>query len=154
MLNEYGMRLDRNGYARSVLQDDTCRCCKCGRRDRKLDRHEVFGGANRQKSKALGLWVVLCHEDCHEGTRGVHQDAELRQALRAQSQLIAQDVYGWGEAEFVRRFGRSYTEERSFDCAAFGCSAQDDSVEGAQDDGEELVSVGVFTVQEEAELPW
>jgi len=146
MKNEYGMRLDRNGYARSVLQDDTCRCCKCGRRDRKLDRHEVFGGANRQKSKALGLWVTLCHEECHEGPKGVHQDAELRQALRAQSQMIAQDVYGWSEQEFARRFGRSYTSYAAD-------AAPSPQGEGFGEDAEP-VSVGVFTVEEEAELPW
>lgn len=140
MLNEYGMKLDRNGYARSVLQDDTCRCCRCGRTDRKLDRHEVFGGANRQKSKALGLWVTLCHEECHLGAGGVHQDAALRKALRAQSQQIAMGVYGWTEEAFVRRFGRSYTADDA------------EAEEGF--DGEDPEEEGAFCLVEEAELPW
>jgi hypothetical protein len=54
------LRLDRNGYAPSILQTEE-RCFLCGRTDRKLDRHEPFGGPYRAKSKADGLWVLLCH---------------------------------------------------------------------------------------------
>lgn len=59
MLNEYGETLDRNGYAPSIVQDIDG-CYFCARQDGKLDRHEIFHGAYRQKSKALGLWVTLC----------------------------------------------------------------------------------------------
>ena len=78
----------RNGYAESIMVSDTGVCALCGQREgycafpspnggekrqmyfNKLDRHEPWGGANRQKSKALGLWVTLCRE-CHEETHRV-----------------------------------------------------------------------------------
>lgn len=53
---------DRNGYSPSILQSDLEVCYNwpsdycCGG---KLDRHEVFGGTYRAKSKAFGLWVTL-----------------------------------------------------------------------------------------------
>ena len=50
----------------------------------KPDRHEVFGGAYREKSKELGLWVLLCHHEHHIfGRDAVHnnraKDLELKQ---------------------------------------------------------------------------
>ena len=51
--------LDRNGYAPSILQDDLSVCFRCGRSCEKLDRHEVYGAANRQKSKALGRVRII-----------------------------------------------------------------------------------------------
>ena len=85
MKNEFGVVLDRNGYAPSILQrgrrgicggeDAPGHCYCCGRREgrgflERLERHEPWGAANRQKSKALGLWVTLCRE-CHEETHRV-----------------------------------------------------------------------------------
>lgn len=44
MRNEYNMKLDGNGYAKSILQEGSC-CHLCGHNGSmdKLDRHEVFG---------------------------------------------------------------------------------------------------------------
>ena len=57
-LNEYGEKLDSNGYAPSILHDKPV-CLICGRYG--TARHEVyFGSAYRAKSKRLGLWVTLC----------------------------------------------------------------------------------------------
>ena len=67
MTNEYGAPLDRNGYAPSILQDDNSYCLIClgnGYND-PLNRHEVFGGPFREKSKRLGLWCCLCHSRHH-----------------------------------------------------------------------------------------
>ena len=97
-----------NGYSPSILQDDMTCCYLCGRRDRKLDRHEVWGAANRNKSKRLGLWVLLCHEDCHEGSNGVHRNAEKSRALRQEAERIALDYYGWTVQDFIREFGKNY----------------------------------------------
>lgn len=96
-----------NGYAPSILQNSEC-CFLCGRRDRKLDRHEVFNGAFRTKSKGDGLWVLLCHTPCHEGPDGVHGRRELREDLRAYAQGKAMEVYGWDTEEFIRRYGKNY----------------------------------------------
>lgn len=71
--------LDKNGYAPSIVTFDTNCCFLCGGQDEKLDRHECFGGAMREKSKRLGLWVPLCHNRCHEyGPNAVHSNRESR----------------------------------------------------------------------------
>lgn len=75
MKNEFGACLDKNGYAPSIVTFDTDCCFLCGGQDEKLDRHECFGGAMREKSKRLGLWVPLCHVRCHEyGPDAVHSN--------------------------------------------------------------------------------
>ena len=114
MVNEYGVKLDSNGYAPSVLQPyilnpdavhpygDYCfLCCKTG----DLARHEVFHGSNRQKSKALGCWVLLCPE-CHAKLHA--KDSTIDWSLKQVAQQIAMDNYGWTVDDFRIRFGRSY----------------------------------------------
>lgn len=68
-LNEYGEKLDSNGYAPSILHDKPV-CLICGRYG--TARHEVyFGSAYRAKSKRLGLWVTLslCSFQFQKGKR-------------------------------------------------------------------------------------
>lgn len=101
-------KLDKNGYAASILTDDLEHCFLCGRCDRKLDRHEAIGGPYRSKSKADGLWVPLCHEDCHEGRNGVHGDAQKARELRQYAQKEAMYHYGWSLDEWRQRYGKSY----------------------------------------------
>lgn len=105
MTNEYGVTLDSNGYAPSVVEPfDTGWCFLCqGNGD--LVRHEVFHGANRTKSKALGCWVYLCPR-CH--TRLHSRDASLDWHLKRIAQLKAMSHYGWTTEEFIIRFGRNY----------------------------------------------
>lgn len=110
MTNEFGEKLDRNGYAASIMQDDLTRCWRCGRTDRKLDRHEVYGASNRDKSKALGLWVMLCHDACHEGQTGVHQNVNEGRYLKQVTQRCAMRHYGWSVDEFRRRLGKNWLE--------------------------------------------
>lgn len=112
MTNEYGTKLDPNGYAPSILQDELGACCICGRRTRKLDRHEVFYGAYRKKSKALGLWVEVCHIEHHIfGPDAVHNNRERDLVLKRQAQRKAMEVFEWTIDEFITRFGRNYLEE-------------------------------------------
>ena len=109
MTNEYGERLDRNGYAPSILTGHgPCTCWACGKNGcmDQLDRHEIFGGPMRQKSKRLGLWAHLCHSSCHLG--GVHCDAELDRELKQEGQRTAMETYGWNVDEFRRQFGKNY----------------------------------------------
>lgn len=103
MKNEYGTPLDRNGYAPSIMQrDQFCYwCCKSG----PLQRHEIFGSAYRDKSKALGLWVYLCPE-CHHMVHFVH--ANMKLLLRQRGQVTAQSHYGWSDQEFRDHFGKVY----------------------------------------------
>lgn len=105
MTNEYGEKLDRNGYAKSLLSLRE-ECLFCGRTTGKLDRHEVYGGALRTKSKKLGCWCLLCHDPCHLTI--VHKNAEARQKLRAACQFIVMERYGWDTERFISEFGRNY----------------------------------------------
>ena len=100
--------LDRNGYFPSILQDDTTQCFACGRRDRKLDRHEVWGGAFRGKSKAYGLWVTLCHHPCHLGNDGYQYSESKNRGLKAFAQIKAMQYYGWSIDDFRKLFGKNY----------------------------------------------
>ena len=101
--------MDRNGYEPSIIpwhSPTKCWLCDCNGRG-KMDRHEVFGGAYREKSKRLGLWVHLCHEDCH--LRRMHQtggsEAKL---LKFEAQRCAMEKYGWTKEDFIREFGKRY----------------------------------------------
>lgn len=103
------MAASRSEYSPSLLQQEEC-CYLCGRTDRKLDRHEVFGGPYRQKSKYFGLWVLLCHDDCHEGRNGVHGDPANARWLKRRAQTAAMTAYGWSIDDFRAEFGKNYLE--------------------------------------------
>ena len=101
-------RFVRNGYAPSILQDDLTHCFLCGRRDRKLDRHEIFNSDYRTKSKHDGLWVMLCNQPCHEGKDGAQYNREIRERLSAEAQEKAMEVYGWTTEQFIARYGKNW----------------------------------------------
>lgn len=52
--NEFGVKLDKNGYAPSLFVHEAFRCYRCGCFG-DTARHEIFGGSRRKASKALGL---------------------------------------------------------------------------------------------------
>ena len=111
MKNEYGVTLDRNGYAPSIIEEHSETCCwNCGRNGNgnPLNRHEVFYGPFREKSKRLGLWVYLCHNGCHQGRYGVHENWYADWKLKNCAQHAAMRHYHWSEEDFIREFGRSY----------------------------------------------
>lgn len=95
-----------NGYNPSIIQRDQSHCFICGSARGPFDRHEVFGGPFRQKSKKDGLWVVLCHETCHLG--GVHLHPDEYRWLKAHAQSKAMEYYGWTKDKFIQEYGRSY----------------------------------------------
>ena len=104
------MKLDKNGYAESIIPDhgtDQCWLCDCNGRG-KMDRHEVFGGAHRKKSKALGLWVHLCHADCHLGEIHGNPGGYKAGLLKEEAQRCAMRKFGWTEEQFISEFGRNY----------------------------------------------
>ncbi len=105
-LNEYGEKLDSNGYAPSILHDKPV-CLICGRYG--TARHEVyFGSAYRAKSKRLGLWVTLCPW-CHQnGPNAIHRNHDEDLRLKKWAQRKAMEHYGWPEEKFRQEFGRSY----------------------------------------------
>lgn len=110
--NEYGAPLDRNGYAPSILQEDTDACYICYGCREKLDRHEVFHDGTkktRDKCKRLGLWVTLCNIQHHIfGAGSVHQNHKVDIKLKQAGQKAAMSAYGWSTERFIREFGRNY----------------------------------------------
>lgn len=48
-----------------VAEYKECFLCKRNGSGDRLERHHIFGGANRWKSEKLGLVVWLCGERCH-----------------------------------------------------------------------------------------
>ena len=86
-------------------------CWLCGRNGTAdpLDKHHIFGGANRTKSDRLGLVVPLCHSRCHEnGPEAVHRNGETMQRLHEYGQKLAMERFGWTIEEFRLEFGRNY----------------------------------------------
>ena len=108
MRNEFGIMLDKNGYAPSVVDyygTEMERCYNCDWKG-DLVRHEVFGGSNRQKSKAYGVWVLLCPR-CHID---LHHNPEKWKWLNVTAQRNAMAHYGWTIDDFRERFGKNYVE--------------------------------------------
>lgn len=107
MTNEFGEKLDRNGYGKSILQDSERECWLCGD-DRNLERHEIFGAAMRDRSKALGLWVSLC-PNCHRtGKTAVHSCAETADNLKRTAQSMAMELFDWTPEDWMLRFYKNY----------------------------------------------
>ena len=104
MNNKLGQKIGANGYVPSIVEEDG-RCYLCGRTDRGMQRHEAYHGAYREKSKNLGLWVMLCYE-CHD--RLHHHDAGLDRRLKEEMQKRAMEEFGWSVDEFRAEFGKSY----------------------------------------------
>lgn len=87
------------------------KCWLCGRNGYTdpLDRHHVFGGANRKKSEKYGLVVRLCHHDCHIfGEQAAHRNKETMQRLHEYGQRKAMEENGWTTEQFIKEFGRNY----------------------------------------------
>ena len=85
-------------------------CHRNGNGDR-LERHHIFGGANRWKSERLGLVVWLCGERCHRlGPYSVHQNAEVMQYVRQYGQRKCMREQGWSIAQFREIFGYNYLD--------------------------------------------
>ena len=86
------------------------RCFLCGRNDSgdPLERHHIFGGANRKKSEKYGLVVYLCGNRPRNGKSAVHRNGDQMRRLRRYGQLTIMKNEGWSESDFRREFGKSY----------------------------------------------
>lgn len=73
-----------------------------------LHRHEVFYGANRQKSIKYGLVVFLTPEMHNMSDYGVHFNKDLNDELRCIGQKAAMEYYGWSVDQFRDIFGANY----------------------------------------------
>ena len=82
-------------------------CFLCGRYG-PLEKHHIFGAANRKKSEKYGLVVGLCH-DCHnEPHRGAHHNKDTALYLHQWGQRKAMLEQGWSTYDFIREFGKNY----------------------------------------------
>lgn len=90
---------ERNRF--SILQEDDTKCFVCGRQT-KLDKHEAFGGANRQKSMQHGLVYYLC--------RKCHQKADLDEITRKYLHDYARQrfIKKYDKEKFLKEFGKNY----------------------------------------------
>lgn len=93
-------------------------CWLCGRNGTAdpLDRHHIFGGANRKKSEKYGLAVCLCHNECHIfGANSAHRSRETAERLYRYGQAKAMRENGWTIDDFRREFGANYLDEGAGD---------------------------------------
>lgn len=102
--NEYGEKLDRNGYAPSLFVHESFRCFHCHRFG-DTARHEIYGGALRSKSKQYGLWINVCPE-CHDL---IHSSGKLQDYYHKLGQAMAMVYYRWNVADFRQRFYKNYS---------------------------------------------
>lgn len=96
------------------MTNESKTCWLCGRNGTAdpLDKHHIFGGANRRKSEKYGLCVYLCHHDCHIfGTGAAHRNRRTMERLHEYGQEKAMREQGWSAQEFVLIFGKNYLDE-------------------------------------------
>ena len=107
--NEYGVKLDRNGYAPTIIPHMAL-CCNCCGMYRETVRHEIFfGDGRRDISKALGLWINVC-PDCHEEIHHGKNAASLQAHYHTLGQQVAMAYYHWTVTDFRRRFYKNYLD--------------------------------------------
>lgn len=89
-------------------------CFLCGRngsQDR-LERHHIFGAANRNLSEKYGLVVYLCGDRCHRnGPKAAHRNSETMAYLHAYGQKKAMKEQNWTTERFRQVFGKNYLED-------------------------------------------
>lgn len=86
-----------------------CFLCKRNGREDRLERHHIFGNANRNRSEKYGLVVYLCGERCHRiGKYSAHQNAEVMQYLRRYGQEKCMKEQNMTVEEFIQEFGKNY----------------------------------------------
>lgn len=100
------MRKIKDSERFSILTNDLDHCIICGKTN--INKHEIFGGRNRQNSKNYGLVIPLCQEIHHNQykCKGIHFDAELREYWHKKGQEIFNKVYP--NEDFISIFKRNY----------------------------------------------
>lgn len=85
-------------------------CFICGRNRHAggIERHHIFGGANRKLSEKYGLVVDLCHYCHNEPPYGVHYNAKTAEYLHRYGQEKAMKEQDWTAEEFKKIFGKNY----------------------------------------------
>ena len=86
----------------------TGNCELCGRWCA-IERHHVFGAANRARSEHYGYVVNLCHNCHNEPPDGVHHNAARMLALHQRFQRVFELTHT--RAQFRQEFGKSYLDD-------------------------------------------
>lgn len=82
-------------------------CFFCGATQR-LERHHIFGGANRKKSDKDGLVVDLCHECHNEPPYGVHHNKEMMLELHQYGERLWLEQHDATIEDFIKAYGKNY----------------------------------------------
>lgn len=91
-------KAEANRY--SILTDDFTSCIECGRTNVKIDKHEIFGGRNRQISIKMGLVIPFC--------RICHNSQEKEKKWKTIGQKKYMTYYKKTIEEFKKEFGGNY----------------------------------------------
>lgn len=88
-----------------------CFLCKRNGRGDRLEKHHIFGAANRPKSEKYGLVVYLCGERCHRnGPYSTHQNKQVADYLHRYGQEKCMREQNWSVEKFVKEFGKNFLE--------------------------------------------
>ena len=90
--------------APSILQDE--KVCFLSGTLEGLERHHIYGGANRHNSAKYGLWVWLRHDLHNEPPDGVHFNIDNNRLLQRIGQRAFELRYP--DENFIEIFGRNY----------------------------------------------
>lgn len=86
-----------------------CFLCGANGNGDPLERHHIFGGANRKLSEKYGLVVYLCGNKCHRnGDYAAHRNADTAKVLHRYGQEKAMREQGWTAEQFRDVFGKNY----------------------------------------------
>lgn len=88
----------------SILQKEDGKCFVCKRKFKELDKHEAFGGSNRQKSIEWGLVYYLCRK-CHQKA---DLDKNTRQCLHNFARKEFIKIHN--EEKFLKEFGKNHLD--------------------------------------------
>lgn len=100
---------------KSIIQEKK-ECLITGYAGGGLQKHHIFGAANRDNSEKYGLWVWLRYDrhiaDSPYATP--HNDRSTDLWLKRMGQRAFEQVHG-SRDEFIRIFGRNYLGEENED---------------------------------------
>lgn len=72
-------------------------------------KHHIFGGnPNRKHSEEDGLVIFLKPEDHNMSNKGIHFNKEFDLYAKRKAQLRWMEFYNKTEAQFIKRYGRSW----------------------------------------------
>ena len=75
-------------------------------------RHEIFfGNPNRRHSIEDGLVIFLRPEEHNMSKNGIHFNKEFDLYAKKKAQERWMEFYGKTEAQFIKRYGRSFINE-------------------------------------------